>query len=74
MGLGIALAVWFEIGSGEWAYTPNWDIKAGAGVLFFGDYVGTPAIPLVILIMYAVATACFAGRHIVAEPVATCRR
>ncbi len=63
--LGVALPVLFERGSGEWARTPNWALKADAGVTFFGDLVTRPWMPVVLLGTLALVGAAFCYRYVV---------
>jgi hypothetical protein len=62
--LGVALNVWFQSTSESWAYTPNWDIKTNAGVLFFADHVTSPAIPLAGLVVIGVVALTFTLRSV----------
>lgn len=64
VGAGIGLALWFEATHGEWARTPNWDLKDGAGILFLGDVV-PPAIPLLLMAVMAIMAATFTARHVI---------
>jgi hypothetical protein len=59
--LGVALAVWFEMATGSWARTPNWALKADAGVQFLGDRVTVPALPILALVVGAILAGRFAA-------------
>ncbi len=66
LGLGIALEVWFEAGQ-AWARTPNWNLKADAGIHYLGDYWHAPMLAIVLLVVVALGASRFVLREFTAR-------
>ena len=65
--LGVAAPTWFGMARGEWARTPNWDLKADRGLRFFADY-WSPAYVLVALAVLVLLIGWTFVRPLVAQP------